>query len=149
MPSFILPDNKYIVTVFTADIKGSGTDADVFINIFGEFGDTGFFLILLCFYFPFDINQDLCDTTDAVFIAPKGERQLDNSKNNFEKGTEDKFTVEAPNLGKVRKITIGHNNKGSSAGWFVDKVRRPQTECERRRPTIRNTFVKCSFTHYR
>uniref|UniRef100_A0A4W6CCD9 Lipoxygenase homology PLAT domains 1 n=1 Tax=Lates calcarifer TaxID=8187 RepID=A0A4W6CCD9_LATCA len=83
--------NKYAVSVFTADIKGSGTDADVFINIFGEFGDTG-------------------------------ERRLDNDKNNFEKGTEDKFTIEAPNLGKVRKITIGHNNKGSSAGWFVDKV---------------------------
>ncbi|KAG7237555.1 hypothetical protein INR49_032172, partial [Caranx melampygus] len=83
--------NKYVVSVYTADIKGSGTDADVFINIFGEFGDTG-------------------------------ERQLDNEKNNFEKGAEDKFTVEAPNLGKVRKIAIGHNNKGSSAGWFVDKV---------------------------
>ncbi|XP_054895001.1 lipoxygenase homology domain-containing protein 1 [Poeciliopsis prolifica] len=83
--------NKYIVSVFTADMKGSGTDADVFINIFGEFGDTG-------------------------------ERRLDSDKNNFEKGTEDKFTIEAPNLGKIRKITIGHNNKGSSAGWFTEKV---------------------------
>lgn len=35
------PVNKYVVSVFTADIKGSGTDADVFINIFGELGDTG------------------------------------------------------------------------------------------------------------
>lgn len=34
-------DNKYVVSVFTADVKGSGTDADVFINIFGETGDTG------------------------------------------------------------------------------------------------------------
>ncbi|XP_027888486.1 lipoxygenase homology domain-containing protein 1 [Xiphophorus couchianus] len=83
--------NKYIVSVFTADMKGGGTDADVFINIFGEFGDTG-------------------------------ERRLDSDKNNFEKATEDKFTIDAPNLGKIRKITIGHNNKGSSAGWFVDKV---------------------------
>ena len=33
--------NKYLVSVFTADIKGSGTDADVFIIIFGEHGDTG------------------------------------------------------------------------------------------------------------
>lgn len=57
-----------------------------------------------------------------------GERHLDNKKNNFEKGTEDKFTIEAPNLGKVRKVTIGHNNKGSSAGWFVDKVRREPEE---------------------
>ncbi|XP_016111282.1 lipoxygenase homology domain-containing protein 1 [Sinocyclocheilus grahami] len=83
--------NKYVVSVFTPDVKGSGTDADVFLNIFGENGDTG-------------------------------ERRLDNDKNNFERGTEDKFTVEAPNLGRVRKITIGHNNKGSSAGWFVEKV---------------------------
>uniref|UniRef100_A0A673G3G1 PLAT domain-containing protein n=1 Tax=Sinocyclocheilus rhinocerous TaxID=307959 RepID=A0A673G3G1_9TELE len=80
--------NKYVVSVFTADVKGSGTDADVFLNIFGENGDTG-------------------------------ERRLDNDKNNFERGTEDKFTIEAPNLGRVRKITIGHNNRGSSAGWFV------------------------------
>nr|XP_015194523.1 PREDICTED: lipoxygenase homology domain-containing protein 1 isoform X1 [Lepisosteus oculatus] len=83
--------NKYIVSVFTADVKGSGTDADVFINIFGENGDTG-------------------------------ERRLDNDKDNFERGSEDKFTIEAPNLGRLRKITIGHNNKGSSAGWCLDKV---------------------------
>lgn len=38
---FLFLDNKYVVSVYTADIKGSGTDADVFINIFGEFGDTG------------------------------------------------------------------------------------------------------------
>lgn len=37
----LFTDNKYIVSVFTANAKGSGTDADVFINIFGEFGDTG------------------------------------------------------------------------------------------------------------
>jgi len=34
-------DNKYVVSVFTSDVKGSGTDADVFLNIFGENGDTG------------------------------------------------------------------------------------------------------------
>ncbi|KAL7976004.1 hypothetical protein Chor_011772 [Crotalus horridus] len=67
--------NKYVVRVFTGDVNGSGTDADVFINIFGQNGDT-----------------------------------------------EDKFTLDAPNLGRLRKITIGHNNKGSSAGWFLDKV---------------------------
>uniref|UniRef100_A0A8B9L5M6 Lipoxygenase homology domains 1b n=1 Tax=Astyanax mexicanus TaxID=7994 RepID=A0A8B9L5M6_ASTMX len=90
-PSDMPKYNKYVVSVFTADVKGSGTDADVFINIFGETGDTG-------------------------------ERRLDNDKNNFERGTEDKFTIDAPNLGRIRKITIGHNNKGSSAGWFVEKV---------------------------
>ncbi|KAM3939741.1 lipoxygenase homology domain-containing protein 1 [Leptodactylus fuscus] len=83
--------NKYIARVFTGAANGSGTDADVFLNIFGEKGDTG-------------------------------ERKLDNDRDNFEKGAEDKFTIDAPNLGKIRKITIGHNNKGGSAGWFLEKV---------------------------
>uniref|UniRef100_A0A8C3PSX0 Lipoxygenase homology domains 1 n=1 Tax=Calidris pygmaea TaxID=425635 RepID=A0A8C3PSX0_9CHAR len=83
--------NKYVVRVFTGEVSGSGTDADVFINIFGEKGDTGV-------------------------------RKLDNDKDNFEKGAEDKFTLDAPNLGRLRKINIGHNNKGGSAGWFLSKV---------------------------
>ncbi|XP_067431501.1 lipoxygenase homology domain-containing protein 1-like [Thunnus thynnus] len=90
-PMDVPKSNKYIVSVFTADMKGSGTDADVFLNIFGENGDTG-------------------------------ERRLDSDKDNFERGSEDKFTIEAPNLGRLKKITIGHNNRGSSAGWFLDKV---------------------------
>lgn len=52
----------------------------------------------------------------------KGERRLDSDKDNFERGSEDKFTIESPNLGRLRKITIGHNNRGSSAGWFLDKA---------------------------
>uniref|UniRef100_A0A663N8Y0 Lipoxygenase homology domains 1 n=1 Tax=Athene cunicularia TaxID=194338 RepID=A0A663N8Y0_ATHCN len=83
--------NKYVVRVFTGEVSGSGTDADVFINIFGEKGDTGV-------------------------------RKLDNDNDNFEKGAEDKFTLDAPNLGRLRKINIGHNNKGGSAGWFLAKV---------------------------
>ncbi|XP_056146384.1 lipoxygenase homology domain-containing protein 1 [Lampris incognitus] len=83
--------NKYLVSVFTADVKGSGTDADVFLTVFGEHGDTG-------------------------------ERRLESDIDNFERGTEDKFTIDGPNLGKLRKITIGHNNRGSSAGWCLDKV---------------------------
>ena len=35
------PGNKYEVKVYTGDVIGAGTDADVFINIFGEYGDTG------------------------------------------------------------------------------------------------------------
>ncbi|KAL1253398.1 hypothetical protein QQF64_018091 [Cirrhinus molitorella] len=91
-PMDIPKQNKFIASVFTMDAKGSGTDADVYLNIFGEFGDTG-------------------------------ERKLaSDGKDNFERGNEDKFTIEAPNLGRLRKITIGHNNKGSSAGWACDKV---------------------------
>ncbi|XP_007465679.1 PREDICTED: lipoxygenase homology domain-containing protein 1 isoform X2 [Lipotes vexillifer] len=83
--------NKYEVKVYTGDVIGAGTDADIFINIFGEYGDTG-------------------------------ERRLENEKDNFEKGAEDKFTVDAPDLGQLMKINVGHNNKGVSAGWFLSKI---------------------------
>lgn len=33
--------NKYKVTVWTADLDGAGTDANVFINLFGENGESG------------------------------------------------------------------------------------------------------------
>ncbi|KAM6148889.1 lipoxygenase homology domain-containing protein 1 isoform 2-T2 [Erethizon dorsatum] len=83
--------NKYEIKVYTGDVIGAGTDADVFINIFGEYGDTG-------------------------------ERRLENEKDNFEKGAEDKFMVDAPDLGQLIKISVGHNNKGGSAGWFLSKI---------------------------
>ncbi|XP_041496830.1 lipoxygenase homology domain-containing protein 1 isoform X2 [Microtus oregoni] len=83
--------NRYEIKVYTGDVMGAGTDADVFINIFGEYGDTG-------------------------------ERRLENEKDNFEKGAEDKFMLDAPDLGQLMKINVGHNNKGGSAGWFLSKI---------------------------
>uniref|UniRef100_A0A8C6RPC3 Lipoxygenase homology domain-containing protein 1 n=1 Tax=Nannospalax galili TaxID=1026970 RepID=A0A8C6RPC3_NANGA len=83
--------NKYEIKVYTGDMIGAGTDADVFINIFGEYGDTG-------------------------------ERRLENEKDNFERGAEDKFTLDALDLGQLMKINVGHNNKGGSAGWFLSKI---------------------------
>ena len=33
--------HKYEIRVFTGDVKNAGTDANVFMTIFGEYGDTG------------------------------------------------------------------------------------------------------------
>lgn len=40
-PLYCLTVNTYEVCVFTGDTQGAGTDANVFINIYGENGDTG------------------------------------------------------------------------------------------------------------
>lgn len=53
-PEGTAPTN-YRVTVYTTDVRGAGTDADVYLVIYGQNGDTG-------------------------------ERKLDNSTNNFERG---------------------------------------------------------------
>lgn len=34
-------DVKYEVTAYTSDVKGAGTDANVFMSLYGERGHTG------------------------------------------------------------------------------------------------------------
>ena len=57
----------------TGDVRGAGTDANAYIKMFGNNGDTG-------------------------QIALK---QSDNTKNKFERGRVDQFTVEAMDIGEV------------------------------------------------
>ena len=64
---------SYHTSVKTGDIMGAGTDANVFIKIFGEKGDTG---------------------TLAL-------KSADNTKNKFERGRTDLFKLEATDIGKV------------------------------------------------
>ena len=64
---------SYKVAVRTGDVRGAGTDANVYIQIFGKQGDTGRLPL----------------------------RQSENTKNKFEKGRADMFTVEAVDIGKV------------------------------------------------
>jgi hypothetical protein len=82
---------KYLVEVKTADIRGAGTDANVFAQLFGKNGESG-------------------------------ERRLESSGNNFERGHTDKFTIEAVDLGELTKLRIGHDGTGFGSGWFLDNV---------------------------
>ncbi|KAJ3604783.1 hypothetical protein NHX12_026835, partial [Muraenolepis orangiensis] len=134
----------YEVVTVTGDVKGAGTDANVFVTLFGDFGVTPKVHLAskvvvtdinrphLRFYFPCN-NWLSQEEADNLFVRDlmgslnpmdvhKWERRLDSDKDNFERGSEDKFTIDSPNLGRLRKITIGHNNRGSSAGWHLDKV---------------------------
>ena len=36
--------------------------------------------------------------------------------------SKDEFMIECPTVGELKKILIGHNNKGSAPGWFLDRV---------------------------
>ena len=83
----------YKVSVKTGDVFGSGTDANVFINIFGAMGDTG--------------------------ARPL---QKSTNRNKFERKATDEFLVEAVELGDIDHVQIGHDNWGGNAGWFLDEV---------------------------
>jgi len=38
---YLLSVKKYVISVVTGDISGAGTDANVFLTLFGDKGDTG------------------------------------------------------------------------------------------------------------
>ncbi|KAL4225451.1 Lipoxygenase y domain-containing protein 1 [Mactra antiquata] len=88
-----LPLDKYNVQVYTGSKSMAGTDANVYINIFGERGDTG------------------------VRFLTKSQ-----NRNKFEKGKMDEFEIEGVSVLQLTKIRIGHDGKGVGAGWFLDKV---------------------------
>uniref|UniRef100_A0A3Q2XV35 Lipoxygenase homology PLAT domains 1 n=1 Tax=Hippocampus comes TaxID=109280 RepID=A0A3Q2XV35_HIPCM len=86
--------HTYQVSVRTGDMYKAGTDANVFLTIYGDLGDTG--------------ERKLS--------------RSDNNRNKFKRGEVDKFTIEAVDLGQVFKIRIRHDNSMIGADWFLDQV---------------------------
>ncbi|XP_010011629.1 PREDICTED: lipoxygenase homology domain-containing protein 1, partial [Nestor notabilis] len=86
--------HTYKISVFTGDIYGAGTDANVFLNVYGDLGDTG---------------ERKLSKSETNF-------------NKFERGQEDTFTIQAVDLGILYKIKIRHDNSMFSPDWFLDKV---------------------------
>jgi len=90
----------YKVNVKTGDVRGAGTDANVHLIMFGENDDSGKIM--------------LKDNTDNA------------KRNKFERKSLDIFTVEAVDIGDVKKIKIGHDGAGIGDGWYVEFV---EIEC--------------------
>ena len=84
----------YVVECYTGDKIGAGTDADVFLTVFGERGDTG--------------QRSISDSFTNLI--------------KFERGQIDVFKLETVSLGRLEKIRIGHNGKLPGAGWYLTKV---------------------------
>uniref|UniRef100_A0A7N8XV07 Lipoxygenase homology domains 1b n=1 Tax=Mastacembelus armatus TaxID=205130 RepID=A0A7N8XV07_9TELE len=86
-------EDTYEVCIFTGDMLGAGTDANVFINIYGENGDTG---------------ERFLKNSDNI--------------NKFERGQEDVFIVTAIDLGPLKKLRIRHDNTHAHSSWYLDRV---------------------------
>ncbi|KAJ7338826.1 hypothetical protein JRQ81_012728, partial [Phrynocephalus forsythii] len=89
----LIPVAMYEVHVVTGDLWNAGTEANIYIVVYGEKGDTG----------------------SRQLLKSKNPRM-------FLKGQTDVFSLEAVHLGKLRKIVIGHNGLGSGNGWFLEKI---------------------------
>ena len=87
------------VWVYTSDLRGAGTDANVYAVLYGTQGKT----------------RDVIKSD----VIP-----LDNKGDNFESGQCDKFKVDVMDVGVPFKLRIGHDNSGSFAAWHLDRVSR-------------------------
>ncbi|KAF1744687.1 hypothetical protein MXB_1000, partial [Myxobolus squamalis] len=83
---------KYIVTTYTGNVVGAGTDANVFINIIGEKSESGIIALKA-------LDRDI-----------------------FEKNEIDTFMVDSEDLGTLQKIRISNDLSNPGPGWFLDKV---------------------------
>lgn len=83
---------KYEVIVVTGFEKGAGTDANVFITMFGSNGDSG----------KHTLKQKM--------------------RNLFERGKTNRFYIETLDLGEMKKVRVEHDNSGLSPGWLLERV---------------------------
>nr|XP_054772356.1 uncharacterized protein LOC129280349 [Lytechinus pictus] len=88
-----LPMMQYFVMVATGTEPNSATDANVYINIFGEKGDTGKRLL-----------------------------HRSNNDDTFLEGQVDCFELEAVSVKKPTKVVIGHDGDSPGEGWYLQQV---------------------------
>ncbi len=84
---------RYTVKIFTGDVAGGGTDANVFIVLQGSKNKTK----------PIKLNE---------LVA----------KNAFEAGNLDIFKIVSKDLGALQKITVWHDEKWLADGWYLNKI---------------------------
>lgn len=104
----------------TGDVYGAGTDANVFLTIYGDQGDTG------------ERKLRKSETNSNKFergsvrtrppLLPFLSRTNTSIKTCVFSVQVDKFTIEAVDLGQVFKLRIRHDNSMMHADWYLDQV---------------------------
>lgn len=83
---------KYEFIVITGDVKGAGTDSNVFISIYGVNGDSG-----------------------KRHLQKK-------FRNLFEREQTDRFVLEMLDLGELLRVKVEHDNSSTNSGWYLECV---------------------------
>lgn len=87
----LYPERDYDISIYTADVDGAGTDADIFITLQGSMKKS---------------EEELLDNT---------------SKNDFERGQTDVFSIHTTDVGDIKSITLRMSeDNDSDSPWYVD-----------------------------
>ena len=87
---------RYVVTVYTSDVRGAGTDANVSLKLQGRTKEG-----------------------NDVSIGPLA---LETSANNFERGKIDVFNIDGIDLGEITKATLRQDGSGFGSAWHVNQL---------------------------
>ena len=87
-----LSKTKFEIITITGDRLGAGTDANVFVTLFGSRGRTE----------KLPLRSKTVDT--------------------FERGQSDVFVVDGVNIGTMKKIRIEQDGRGRGSDWFLDRI---------------------------
>ncbi|GFR86808.1 lipoxygenase-like protein domain-containing protein 1 [Elysia marginata] len=96
-----LPVIKYEVSVMTGDLWNAGTEANVYLTIYGDRGDSG-------------VRQ--------LYMAPGGTARSESGGGPFRKGQTSHFTVEAVSLGHLKRVIVGHDGTVPGDGWYLERL---------------------------
>ncbi|XP_042187608.1 lipoxygenase homology domain-containing protein 1-like [Callorhinchus milii] len=88
-----LQDVYYTLYIWTGNLLAAGTDAPIYITIYGENGDTS-----------------------------KRKLQYNDVPTLFDKGQINVFSLRAIDLSIPEKIHIGHDSLGYGAGWYLEMI---------------------------
>lgn len=83
---------EYEIVTVTGDVPHAGTDASVYVTLFGKTGQT-----------------------------PKMQLKSHDDKL-FERGHSDTFRIKSDCVGPLDKLRIEHDNQGTAPGWFLERV---------------------------
>lgn len=100
------------MTVYTGNKRGAGTDADVFITLYGNKGESGAMIL--------DDKKNNFEAGKFVLHSFIHSTCLFSSS--YLSNRKDEFVIECPSVGEINKILIAHNNKGTAPGWFLDRI---------------------------
>lgn len=105
----------YTIRIKTGDIKYAGTDANVFMILYGTKDDTGntpdphVSFVSVCMCSPMSHISVTCAFTGIIKM-----KASKTNKDKFERGKIDEFIVEAVDLGPLKRLRIRHDNYGTA-----------------------------------
>eukprot|EP01123_Difflugia_compressa_P005057 TRINITY_DN1661_c0_g1_i1.p1 TRINITY_DN1661_c0_g1~~TRINITY_DN1661_c0_g1_i1.p1 ORF type:complete len:960 (-),score=248.52 TRINITY_DN1661_c0_g1_i1:25-2904(-) len=90
----LLPGTIYLLSITTGTDMGAGTDADIYVKLFGKKG-----------------NSEEIKLKKSI-----------NHKNKFEAGKTDLFSLGQPDYGEITSISVRSNDKGAGSDWLIDRI---------------------------